>query len=171
MNLILITAKGRFIPKVGDNSGFDVISTQVDGNPVFKKQCDDFMVYVTKCIADESRPQLDKHNHIASILDVIEADAGITDSSGEYLIAHDGDLLEFVGGKFGRNGLFCEKEFSAVNTSRGVNRLQNRLPDRHIFIFQHEPIFKMFSHVISRIKRDFSTETILVALDIIKNEA
>lgn len=171
MNLILITAKGRFVPKVGDNSGFDIISPQVDGNPVFKKQCEDFLVYVTKCIADESRPQLDKHNHIASILDVVENDSGITDSSREFLIVHDGDLLEFVGGKFGRNGIFSEKDFSAVNTSRGENRLRNRLPDRHIFIFQHEPIYKMFSHVISRIKRDFSKEQILVALDIIKNEA
>ena len=171
MKLILITAQGRFIPKVGDNSGFEVLPTQVNGCDIFKKVCDDFLVYITKCISDESQPQLDKHNYLAAIVDIIGKDAGDIDCSEKYLIAHDGDLLEFMGGKFGRNGVFSEAEFSLVDTSRGRDLLSNRFPDKHIFIFQHEPIYKMFSKVISRVKKDFSSEQILTALDIIKDEA
>jgi|GEM_PF-3913890 len=172
MNLILITAKGRHIPKPGDNSGFEVLETQVKGNAIFKKQCGDYLVYVTKCIpdAEEGQPQLDKHNYIAAIMDVVESNAGEIDASGKYLIAHDGDLLEKNGRDWNRNGIYYEKEFSdVVLYNDGTDRLCKRFEDKHIYIFQHEPIYKMFKKVISVIKNNFSAEQILAALDIIKN--
>lgn len=178
MNLILITAKGRHIPKPGDNSGFEVLKTQVKGNAIFKKQCGDYLVYVTKCIpdAEEGQPQLDKHNYIAAIVDVVESNAGAgeIDASGKYLIAHDGDLLEKNGRDWHRNGIYYEEEFKKVVLYNGVKNdpLSNRFEDKHIYIFQHEPIYKMFKKVISVIKNNFSVEQILAALDIIKkNEA
>lgn len=170
MFLIVITAKGRFIPKDGDNSGYEPLPIQIDGNTIFKKQCDEFLVYVTKCIADESQSQLYKHNYIASILDVVEEDAGPIDIAMKYLIAHDGDLLEYIGGKYGKNGLFHKDEFCPADTESGANRLFGRFLDNHIFVFQHEPIYTMFSEVICKIKRDFSKKQILTALSIIRNE-
>lgn len=172
MNLILITAKGRHIPKPGDNSGFKVLQTQVNGNDIFKKKCGDYLVYVTKCIpdAEEGQSQLDKHNYIAAIVDVVESDAGEIDASGKYLIAHDGDLLEKNGRDWHRNGIYYEKEFSdVVLYNDGKDFLRNRFNDKHIYIFQHELIYKMFKKVISVIKNNFSEEQILAALDIIKN--
>lgn len=171
MNIILITTKGRFVPKDSDNRGFSkILQTRKEDVSIFKKECDDYVVYVTKCIADESQSQIKKHNDISDILEIVKKDAADTykEISKKYLIAHDGDLLEFTTGKYGRYGLFHENDF---NNTTEENRFYKCFKEWDIYIFQHEPICKMFSQVVAYIRKDFTNEQINYALEIIKNEA
>ena len=170
MKLLLITAKGRFVPQQGDHSGFVCLPASADGKLIFKKQCDDCLVYVTKCIDDESLSPLVKQNLIADVLTIVEQDAAGTDITDKYIIAHDGDFLGVVPNGQGRNGIFYENELAPDNMPAAVNRLRKRIPDKHIYLFQHEPAPKdrylMFHRVITKIKNDFSKEHVQAALDL-----
>lgn len=169
MNLIIITTKGRFVPKEGDNSGFAVLSEQIKGNPIYKKLCDQWCVYVTKCLTDESMPQLDKHNHIAELLDIVEKDSNNETISEKYLIVHDGDLLPY---KSNGNRVFREEDYPEEKNN---NNLYNRIPNDHIYIFMHElnPVqtYRMFNQLITKIKGGLTIEHIINAQNIIKDEA
>lgn len=176
MKLILITTHGRFVPKESDNFGFNVLNDTIDDeNEILFKDLDDCRVFVTKCIDDESDPQIVKHNKLAEIIDI--AKKNCEDFSDIYCIAHDADLLSDE--VDGYSGLFTESDFECVERGDVENRLHQHFEnkDGHLYMFRHTNGVAMYTDVIQYLrpsttnKLPFSIEHIKRALEIIKNEA
>ena len=113
--------------------------------PVWKRQVGDSFIYVAPCLANEVAGYGDEasHDYVGILTKLAETDMGFDSRVDQiYVLAHDTDLT-FSGDPRGHNRYFEQKECLCASLKD--------IPDRRIYIFQHEQIYHVYSRFISQL--------------------
>lgn len=157
MAVLIITTKAAFLPDLDDLAGWTLCAH--DGREYYVQQTGPHRLYLTECLADADKKQKIKHETLAGIVRFAQSDAAGADPGDFYLIVHDKDLLKASGND---EGIYREAGVEAVGSS-----LQGRIPDRHIYIFQHVARQDMFETLISKLLDDIDPETVRQTVQLI----